>query len=115
MTAQEEKLAALIGFATKAGRVLFGCEQCVSGVRKQKKNGVQLLLCSADASANTKKRVYDCAAFYRVAVQTLPFSSEALAQMTGKAHPIAVIAITDSGFAAAIEGRCEPSDMTTNP
>lgn len=99
---KQNKTVSLIGFATKAGKVTFGCELTVGNVRKNKKNGVVLMLCSSDASENTKKRVFDCGAYHKVPVLCLEFTSSELASVTGKLHSVAVIGITDSGFARAI-------------
>lgn len=97
------KLASYIGLATKAGKVVFGCELTVENVRKNKKNGVMLMLCSSDSSLNTKKRVFDCGAYYHIPVRTLELTSSELARITGKMHSVAVIGITDRGFCQAIE------------
>lgn len=105
------KTVSLIGFATKARKVTFGTELTVGTVRKQKKNGVLLMLCASDASENTKKRVRDCGAYYRVAVMELKETAMELAGITGKLHPIAVMGITDEGFASAIAKTLEQSDQ----
>ena len=97
------KTVSLIGFATKAGKLTFGCELTVGNVRKKKKNGVQMMLCASDASDNTKKRVYDCGAYYGIPTVTLPISCAELSRITGKLHAVAVIGVTDDGFRRAIE------------
>ena len=103
MAVNTPKTVSLIGFATKAGKITFGCEMTVGNVRKRKKNGVCLMLCASDASDNTKKRVYDCGAYYGVPTATLELSCGELSRITGKLHSVAVIGITDEGFKKAIE------------
>lgn len=95
--------ASLIGIATKAGKLVFGCELTVKNVRSEnKRTPVLLMLCSSDAAQNTKKRVYDCGAYYGVTVKTLKLTSAELAELTGKLHSVAVIGVTDAGFSRAL-------------
>ena len=97
------KTVSLIGFATKARRITFGTELTVSTVRQEKKkNGVYLMLYASNASENTKKRVRDCGAYHHVQVLELSETSDELARITGKLHPVVVMGIADEGFAKAI-------------
>ena len=96
------KTVSLIGFATKARKITFGTELTVETVRKGKKNGVYLMLYASNASENTKKRVRDCGAYHNVPTIELTESSDELAKITGKLHPVVVMGIADEGFAAAI-------------
>lgn len=99
---------ALIGIATKAGRLVFGCELTVKSVRSGDKRGaVLLMLCSSDASQNTKKRVYDCGAYHGVPVRTLTATSAELAKATGRLGAVAVIGVTDIGFSRALIERID--------
>ena len=95
------KTVSLIGFATKARKLLFGTELTVGTVRKGR-NGVLLMLYASDASENTKKRVCNCGAYYKVPVIELEQNASELARITGKLHAVAVIGVTDEGFAKAI-------------
>ena len=96
------KTVSLIGFATKARRLIFGTEMTVRTVRQEKKHGVYLMLCASDASENTKKRVRDCGAYHNVPVAVLGETAAELARITGKLHSVAVIGVADEGFATAI-------------
>lgn len=96
------KVLSLIGFATKARKITFGTELTVGTVRKGKKGGVYLMLYASNASENTKKRVIDCGAYHKVPVKELAETSDELARMTGKLHPVVVMGIADEGFASAI-------------
>ena len=96
------KTISLIGFATKARKILFGAELTVKAVRKGKKGGVYLILYASDASDNTKKKVTDCGAYHKVPVIMLEQTSAELSKITGKLHAVAVMGIADEGFANAI-------------
>lgn len=96
------KVVSLIGFATKARKITFGTELTVGTVRKEKKNGVYLMLYASNASENTKKRVRDCGAYHHVPVMELAEDSAEIARITGKLHPVVVMGIADEGFASAI-------------
>ena len=97
------KIRSLIGFATKAGKVVFGCEMTVAGVRKHNKNSPRLMICASDASENTKKRIRNCSAYHNVPMLVSEFSSGELSAITGKLHSVAVLGITDEGFVKAIQ------------
>ena len=99
---KRSKTVSLIGFATKARKLTIGTELTVETVRSKKKNGVRLMLCASNASENTKKRVRDCGAYHNVPVLELKETTEELSQITGKLHAVAVIGVTDDGFARAI-------------
>lgn len=96
------KTLSLIGFATKARKILFGAELTVKAVRKGKNSGVYLMLYASDASDNTKKRITDCGAFHNVPAIMLEQTSAELSKLTGKLHAVAVMGIADEGFAKAI-------------
>ena len=96
------KTVSYIGFATKAGRITIGTEITLETVRKGKSKKVFLVLCASDASNNTKKRVTDCGAYYKVPVRELGETISDLSKITGKVRAVAVIGITDEGFANAI-------------
>lgn len=99
----EQKVKGLIGIAKKAGKIVSGSEQTVDSVRSAKGNkGVKLLLCSADASQNTLKRIRNCSEYYKVPMDILSIDKNELAHITGYSGELSVIGVTDAGFAKAI-------------
>lgn len=91
------KLEGMIGLCVKAGRAVFGSEQCESRVRCGR---LPLVILAEDASDNTKKRMQDKCRTYRVPL--ISFGTvESLAKLTGKGK-VSVLGIGDQGFAAAI-------------
>ncbi len=105
MTENETKVISLIGIAKKAGKVLSGTERVVDSIRKKEKNGVKLLLCSADASQNTIKRIGNTSSFYRIPVYKLWVDKNELARIIGSDSLVSVIGITDAGFCKAMTDR----------
>lgn len=99
----EQKVKGLIGIAKKAGKITSGSDKTLEGVRGGGRNGVKLLLCSADASPNTLKRIKNSSEYYNVPMNTLSIDKEELARITGyRGGELSVIGIIDAGFAKAI-------------
>ncbi len=105
MTENETKVISLIGIAKKAGKVLSGTERVVDSIRKKEKNGVKLLLCSADASQNTVKRIGNTSSFYTIPFYKLTINKDELARIIGSDSLVSVIGITDAGFCKAMTDR----------
>ena len=110
MTENETKVISLIGIAKKAGKVLSGTDRVVESTRKREKNGVKLLLCSADASQNTLKRIGNTSAFYGVPFYKLSIEKSELARITGSDALVSVIGITDAGFCKAMTERLSENE-----
>ncbi len=92
----------MVGLAKKAGRLIVGTPQVCGALPG---GGVRLVLYSAAASGNTKKRVLDRAAYYGVRAVALDASPETLAARVGKTGAVAAVGVADAGFARAIEAR----------
>lgn len=93
-----DKILGLIGLAKRAGKVLGG-EFAVSAAVKDK--SAKLVIIATDASDNTKKSMKNSCEYYKV--KYIEFSdADSLGRYTGS-NLRALIAITDSGFAKAIE------------
>lgn len=105
MTDSKTKILSLIGMAKKAGKLLTGTEKTVESVRSGKKSGVKLLLCSADASSNTLKRIGNTSSFYNIPFHKLWIDKNELARITGSDSLVSVVGITDEGFCKAITER----------
>ncbi|GGK13429.1 putative ribosomal protein YlxQ [Caldalkalibacillus thermarum] len=84
----------LLGLAMRAGKVISGEEQVLRTIRKQQ---ACLVLVAADASDNTKKKIQDKVAYYKI-----PFliagDRYQLGRAIGKQERV-LVAITDQGFA----------------
>lgn len=112
-----KKLTGMIGLAARARKLLIGTDIACDGVRFGK---ACLLLCSYDASTNTKKRVFNCAKYYEVVCYEIPVSINDLGHYIGKEGAIAAIAVTDRNMAKGItnlldEINTEMSEAVSQP
>ncbi len=92
-----DKTASYIGLAMKAGKIASG-EFAVEKAVKEGK--AYMVILSADASDNTKKKFKDMCSYYQVPVEEYKAKQE-LGHMIGREQR-ACIAIKDAGFASAI-------------
>ena len=89
-----QKWISLVGLANRAGKIISGEELSVKEIRNGK---AKLVLLSADASANTTKKITDKCKSYQVPVKIVG-NREILGHAIGKDARV-VISILDSGFA----------------
>lgn len=90
----------LLGLAMRAGYVITGEEPVLRTLRS---GDAALVILSADAGPNTKKKVSDKCASYRTPMIEIG-SRHQLGRALGKAERV-VIAVTDPGFSRAIRDR----------
>lgn len=93
-----DRVLSMLGIAAKAGSVVSG----EFSTEKAVKSGTaKLVIVSADASANTRKRFADMTAYYRVPCYYYG-DKESLGQCIGRQFR-ASLAITDENLAGAVE------------
>lgn len=97
----QSKLCGMLGICKKAGRLITGSDLVLEAVRSKKSTPLLILL-SADASANTVKKVRNCCTFYQRRVAVLPITGEQLAHTVGKTGVISSAAITEEGLINAV-------------
>ncbi|KAB7708090.1 YlxQ family RNA-binding protein [Bacillus aerolatus] len=90
----EPQWARLLGLATRARKIISGEELTVKEIQKGR---AELVLLSADASPNTKKKIQDKASFYQVPLKWID-NRYVLGQAIGKEARV-VAAVLDAGFA----------------
>ncbi|PWW27328.1 YlxQ family RNA-binding protein [Cytobacillus oceanisediminis] len=88
------KWMSLLGLANRARKITSGEELAVKDIRNGK---AKLVLLSADASANTAKKVTDKCKSYGVPYKLIE-NREMLGQAIGKEARV-VVAVLDAGFA----------------
>lgn len=94
---KSNKILSLVGLATKAGKTVSG----EFSTEKAVKSGMAyLVLVSAEASANTKKKFQNMCTFYEVPIYFYG-SKEELGTAMGKEFR-ASLAVTDQGLSEAI-------------
>ena len=101
------KIFALMGLATKAGKVVSGEFSTENGIKDGK---VKLVVVAKDASDNTKKLFKDKGAFYRVPVFEYG-SKDELGHAIGK-EMRASMGVTDAGFAKSLNGMLSALEET---
>ena len=93
-----QKLLSLIGLARKAGKLTVGTEAVCDAIRGGK---VKLVIASAEASDNTKKRISNCAEYYGVCAEYVAVSPDMLGKAIGKTAT-ACVSIDDETFVKLI-------------
>ena len=95
------RLLGMAGLARRAGKTITGADLICDGIRS---GIVRLVLEACDAAPNTRKRIGNCCACYRVPLlggAAMP-AKEALTRALGRAGEIAAVGFTDAGFACEI-------------
>ena len=87
-----------IGLARKAGKVTVGTDMVCDEIRKNK---IYLVLAAKDVSDNTKKKITDCCAYYKVKLHVCDLTKEALGKAIGKPFA-ACIGISDANLSLLI-------------
>ena len=95
---KQDKVAGLIGLATKAGKTADG-EFCTE--REVKSGKAALVIVAGDASDNTKKKFQNMCDFYKVPIYFYK-DKDTLGHAMGKEFR-ASLAILDQGFAGSIK------------
>lgn len=98
---RQSKLSGLLGICRKSGSLLLGTDAVLEAVRAGKRTPC-LVLFMHDASANTKKRVNNCCAFYQIPCRELSISGGEFGRLMGKTGVLMTVGVTNEGFATAI-------------
>ena len=97
-----------LGLCAKARKLIMGTPMVCESLRGAKKPF--LVLCAADNSENTAKKLADKCAFYGVPQKTLSVSGATLADAVGKrGGQVAAVAVTDENFCKLIQKALEQS------
>lgn len=91
--ANKERLSGLLGLATRAGKIVFGTEACISSIEKNK---VKLLIIAEDAADRTKSNFKNICKKRGIPIKE-KMKIEELSKAIGKQNK-AVIGITDVNF-----------------
>jgi ribosomal protein L7Ae-like RNA K-turn-binding protein len=102
----DNKIYSFMGLAMKAGKLFSGDETCEKNVKSGK---VFLVLISADASENTRKKFFDICNFRGVDIRIFG-EKELIGRYIGK-EIRSVVAITDKGFAKRLIEMIDGKDL----
>lgn len=93
-----DRIYSFLGLATKAGKEISGEETCERALKSGK---VCLVIVSADASGNTRKKFTDMCSYRNVEIRFFG-EKDMLGKFSGKTTRT-VVAITDKGFAGRLQ------------
>ena len=96
-----KKFLGFLGLCRRAGKMVCGTPLVCLALQKNPKP--LLVLYASGASAATKKKIESKCAFYGVAARELAVSPADLAAALGKGSHLAAVAVTDTGFAEAMQ------------
>ena len=97
------KLIGLLGLTRRAGKLTTGFD-AVAG--KVAAGQAGLVLLAADLSEKTEKELRRATADKTPEIRRLPLDKETIAAALGLYKPVGVLAVGDSGLAAAIRRSC---------
>ena len=97
------RLYGMLGFAMRAGKVIFGTESVCSAMAKNGKAKPRLVLIAENASEGTKKKLLTKAEFYGIEAITINIDSSELGRILGKLYAPATVAVVDDRFAEEIK------------
>lgn len=89
------KFLSMLGLSRRAGQVIIGTP-LVTGTLPMGK--MKVVFYTADASANTEKRITDKCRFYNVNCIKLNIASSEIGHIVGMKSSVCVVGITDDNF-----------------
>lgn len=97
------RLIGLLGLTRRAGKLTTGFDAVAGKVAAGK---ASLVLLASDLSDKTEKELRHAAGKRTPDIRRLPLDKETIAKALGLHKPVGVLAIGDSGLAAAIRRSC---------
>lgn len=104
-----EKTLQFLGLMRRAGKLPLGQSRVEEAVRKRQ---AALLLLASDAGRDIRRKTERLASESGVVLQTLPGKREEISHFVGSRNT-AVLAVTDAGFARALEKRLAEEQRQT--
>lgn len=98
----------MLGLAMRAGKLIIGTELIC---RAMPRGVVKLVLISAHASCQTKKKLFVKSEYYGITAVEADIDTQTLGKLLGKTYSPAAVAVVDGGFAAEIK---KAADVTHN-
>ena len=102
----DQKTLNALGLCARARKLITGTPMVCESLRGAKKP--LLVLCAADNSENTAKKLNDKCSFYGVPIVTLDVSGGSLADAVGKkGRQVAAVAVTDENLCRLVQSSIE--------
>ena len=99
MKVETERLMRMLGLSARARMLSMGTDIACDSVRG---GTAKLVIVAHDASANTKKRVFNCAKYYEIPCYEVPIGQTELGHTLGKAGVISALSLNDRNMAKGI-------------
>ena len=104
MNKKEQKALSLLGLAARAGRVAVGVPAICEALKKGGSRAPLLVLSASNAAPNSKKRITDRTAYYKVSHIVLEATADTLAHAVGKEGlDVVAVGVTEPHLAAQIK------------
>lgn len=100
MKSDTERLSRMLGLSARARMLSIGTDIACDTVRS---GNAKIVMVAYDASANTKKRAFNCAKFYETACYEIPIGQNDLGQYVGKKCAVSVLSLNDGNMAKGIK------------
>lgn len=94
----KKQLLFRISLVRKAGKLLVGADMVCDGIRK---GNVRVVVSAVDNSDNTKKKISDCCAYYKIPLYVIDVDKESLGRAIGKSHA-ACVGVADENLSELI-------------
>ena len=104
----EAKFLSIIGLCRKAGKLVLGADCTCDAVRSGRS---RLAVIASDASDNTKKKVQNCASYYKKRVCVCETGKKRLGECLGRKGEVSCLAVCDDGFYTLIEKHIAPEKV----
>ncbi|MBE6574445.1 MAG: 50S ribosomal protein L7ae [Ruminococcaceae bacterium] len=96
----KKRLCGMIGLCARARKLAIGSDIAIEAAKSGK---ADLLLVAEDASANSVKKIFNCAKYYEVSCCQIPVTISELGHFVGKEGNIAAVAVLDRNMIKGIE------------
>ncbi len=100
MKVNTEKLSRMLGLSARARMLSIGTDIACDAIRS---GNARIVMVAHDASANTKKRVFNCAKYYETACYEIAIGQNDLGNCVGKKGACSALSLNDSNMAKGIK------------
>ena len=100
MNVETERLSRMLGLSARARMLSIGTDIACDSIRG---GNAKIVMVACDASANTKKRAFNCAQYYETACYEIPITQNDLGRFVGKKGAVSVLSLNDYNMAKGIK------------
>lgn len=96
----ENRFLSALGLCRRAGKLTIGADAVCDAVRRGR---TELVILASDAAENTKKKVSNCAAYYKKRLYVAKTGKDTLGSRLGREGAVSCAAVCDESFRGMIE------------